>query len=213
MKKIKIPFWLETQVNKIIQPNIVTIVETFIDGKRSRKFYGKSLTGNFLQWIYAMANANDANFLVSDANFFNSRTAGIRADTGAASSSLATNISIEAAAGVSNQGIRLGSAVVVPAPASYNIGTLIANGVGAGQLVYNAMGSIQGCTVVGSQTSFILQRTFNNNSGGNVTVQAIAIQSNDVVGGLQYYLDAVAPADVIGNGQVYTVQITFQITT
>lgn len=213
MKKLKLPFWFETQLNKLLQPNIVTIVETFIDGKPSKKFYGKSLTGNFIQWLYAHNSQNDAAFQLSP-SINNTRTSGWRIDTGAATGGLQSmDLDITAGAGIVNQGMVLGSDVVVVTPSNFSVGTLINSGVGAGQIVYNTQVSIQGNTIVGQNTSFILQRTFSNNSGGNITVQAIAIYCNETTGGFMYYLDSVAPADVIANGQVYTVQITFQITT
>lgn len=215
MKKIKIPFWLETQINKIIQPNIVTIVETFIDGKPIKKFYGKSLVGNFLQTVYAYMNQDDAvNFVIGTAPF-DDLTACLRIDTGAKNVGAITTglLDITGSAGQTTFGTVLGSAVVVPAPGSFNVGTLITHGAGAGQLQYSAQGSTQGCVVSGSNTSFVLSRSFTNASGGNVTVNAIALYQTNIVGGVMIYLDSVSPADVIGNGQVYTVNLTFQIST
>jgi len=75
------------------------------------------------------------------------------------------------------------------------------------------MVSLQAMTIVGAQSSFVISRTYNNASGGNVTVRAIAMYISAIAGGIMHYLDSVSPDDVIGNGQVYTVTITFQITT
>jgi hypothetical protein len=210
---MKLPFFIETQLNKILKPQIVTIVETFIDGKPSRKFYGKSLVANYLQYIYGSGHQDNVAFLASGAPF-NSLSTALRIDTGGATASIkALQVRIEAAAGITNQGIVLGSAAVVPAPASFNVGTLIAHGAGANQLQYGTMGSIQGVNIVGQNSNFIFQRTFTNSSGGNVTCRAIALYTNVIAGGMMVYLDSVAPDDVIGNGQVYTVQLTYQITT
>jgi hypothetical protein len=210
---MRLPFFIETQLYKILKPQIVTIVETFIDGKPSKKFYGKSLVGNFIQWLYAQFNQNDGAFALSpDIN--NTRTTCWRIDTGAATGGVqATNPTLVAGAGVVNQGIVVGSAAVVPTPASFNVGTLIANGVGAGQLSYTQQSSIQGNVIAGQNTSFKLQRTWTNGSGGNVTVKAVAIYTNATAGGLMLYLDSVSPDDIIPNGNTYTVIITFQITT
>jgi len=211
---MKLPFWIETQLNKVIKPQIVTIVETFIDGKPSKKFYGKSLVGNFLQAVYALMNVNDAAWLASGAPW-NSRVTGLRADTGGATLTMnAAAVFVQnAGAGITTFGTVLGSAAVVPAPASFNVGTLIAHGSGAGQLQYGAQSVVQGVQVSGQNSNFILTRSYTNSSGGNVTVRAIAQYSNTFAGGMMFYLDSVSPDDVIGNGQVYTVQITYQITT
>lgn len=212
---MRLPFWIETQIYKLIHPQIVTIVETFIDGKPSRKFYGRSLTGNFLQCLYAHFNQIDTvNFAVSDATFFNTVDRGLRFDTGAQTNTLSTvSMALTAGVGVTNQGLTVGSSAVTPTPASFNNGTQIAHGVGAGQLQYGAMGANQGCTIAGQNTSFIFQRVFTNGSGGDVTVRSVCLRTNSVANGLLMYLDSVSPDDVIGNGQVYTVNITFTITT
>jgi len=74
---MKLPFFIETQLNKLLKPQLVAIVETFIDGKRSRRFYGKSLTANFLQWLYCQMNGADVSWVASGAPF-NSRTTCLR---------------------------------------------------------------------------------------------------------------------------------------
>jgi hypothetical protein len=210
---MKLPFFIETQLNKLLKPQIVTIVETFIDGKPSKKFYGKSLVANWLQFLYAQLNANSGGYQNSMAPY-NNQIGVQRADTGAIANVGSLNpMNSHGGLNVVNEGIILGSAVVVPTPASFNVGTVITSGVGANQLQYLVQTSIQGVEATGQNSSFILSRSYNNASGGNVTVNAIAIYSKVTTNPYMLYLDSVTPSDVIGNGELYTVNITFQITT
>lgn len=208
---MKLPFFLETQLNKILKPQIVTIVRTYIDGKLSKKFYGKSLLANFLQMLYAQySNGSAGTFAVSGSPFVNNSQA-VRT-TGALASANATIMTLNASTGVVTNGIIVGSNNTAVTATDYVVNTLIAHGSGAGQLLYGAQGASQGVQISGLNSSFILQRTFTNSSGANVTVREICIYVLCNTVSFCQYRDIVSPDDVIGNGQVYTVNITFQIT-
>jgi hypothetical protein len=210
---MKLPFVVETQINKILKPNLITVVETFIDNKKQKKFYGKSLTGNFLQWLYGSINNGDADFLGSNLGIALNNNQVRRADTGAATVLSTAGIQLDANANTNAKGIVLSDDVTAITPASFNIGTLIANGNGANQLIHSAGFSIQGCQITGANTSFVLERNFDNQSAGNVSVQKIGLWNGATTGGFLWYADAVSPADIIPSGSVYTVRITFTITT
>lgn len=209
---MRIPFKVETFLNKIIKTQIVTIVETFIDDKPQKKFYGKSLTANFLVAIYAHFNDNNANFLVNPAPFGGVRQSGLNLAGGLVNYAEPV-MYLDAGVGVITHGIVVGSGSTAPAPGDFNLKTTITNGVGAGQLSYSVQASTQGCTISGSNTSFILQRLMTNGSGGNVTVNEIGIIFE--MSGQSYliYRDVLGSSDVIPNGSTYRVDITFQITT
>lgn len=207
---MKIPFIIEKTFNKIFKPQIVTIVETFIDDIPQKKFYGKSLTANYLQFLYAHFAQNSANFVNSGAPFSSKNTATTTSNTQVSCQSVTENLN--AALGDATKGIAVGSGTGAPAPGDYVLGTLIANGSGANQLNYQAQTSIQGAVISGANTSFILERLFTNNSGGSITVNEIGMFVNNA-GQWLIYRDLVSPGDTIPNGSSYKVNITFQITT
>lgn len=209
---MRIPFKVETFLNKIIKTQIVTIVETFIDDKPQKKFYGKSLTANFLVAIYSHFNNNNANFLVNPAPFGGVRQSGLRT-TGSLVNWTQPVMSLDAGVGILTNGIVVGSGSTAPAPANANLQTTITNGLGAGQLSYSVQASTQGCTISGSNTSFILQRLMTNGSGGNVTVNEIGLLFQFFGSSYLIYRDVLGSSDVIPNGSTYRVDITFQITT
>ena len=208
---MKLPFIIETQLNKILKPNIITVIETRIDGKLSRRFYGKSLVGNFLQAFYCQ-NANlSANFLGSGAPWNNNQQ-GIRINGALGALNTAVTQS-DAPAGNLTRGLIFGSNNTAPTPGDFVINTLIANGSGAGQLNYGAQTSPAGCNIAGANTVLTLRRSATNNSGGVVTVREVAYYITSSAISFMIYRDAVSPDDVINNGQTYTVDLVFTITT
>lgn len=208
---MKIPFFIETFINKIVKTQIVTIVECYIDDKKTRKFYGKSLTANFLQAIYNHFANNDGDFATG--TFCNSLIAVGKNTSNSQINSANPDMNLNANTSVSTNGIVVGSGNTAPVPADYKLGTQIATGSGAGQLNYQNQVGLAGPTIVGQTTSFILQRLFTNNSGGNVNVNEIGLQF--LLSGQSYliYRDVLGSTDVIPDGSTYRVSITFQITT
>jgi hypothetical protein len=79
-----------------------------------------------------------------------------------------------AALGVTTYGIVAGTGAVAPTINDYALGTLIAHGVGAGQLSYSAM--TYGTPAADASTShFTCTRNLANNSGGAITVNEIGL--------------------------------------
>jgi hypothetical protein len=208
---MRIPFLIETAFNKVFKPQIVTIVETFINDKPSQKFYGKSLTANFLQILYNHFNAGDADFNVGGAPFTNRSNVG-KNTAGVVTTVTQSLFSIAAGPAVATQGIVIGSGNTAAAPADFNLNTKIANGAGAGQLQYQTQTAPFGPTIAGANTSFLLERLFVNASGGNVSINELGIEFA-AVGSFLIYRDVLGATDVIPNGGTYRVTITFQITT
>lgn len=208
---MKIPFIIETQFNKIFKPQLVSIIETRIDGRKSKKFYGKSLVANFLQNIYANFNQNSTNFADPPAIYLN-RSYSKNTVNG---NVLVNNQfgRIDGGAGALNRGIIIGTGTTAPQPSNIAIETIINHGSGAGQMNYGAQQGIMGTTITGSLTEFTINRTYNNNSGGSITVNECAIYADYGGSVICIYRDLISPGDTINNGQVYDVLITFQITT
>ena len=209
---MRIPFKVETLFNKIFKPQIITIVETEINGRKSQKIYGKSLVANFLQMIYNHFNQNDLDFAVPAAPFTARTNFGVNFLNAVITTSNPT-MSINAATTDNRLGIILGTGNTAPVPGDYKLQTIIANGAGAGALNYQAQTAIQGTTIAGANTSFILERLFTNTSGAAVGVNelglAIFVTSNSFL----IYRDVLPSTDSIPNLGTYRVSITFQITT
>jgi hypothetical protein len=188
------------------------IVTTDIDGILSKRFYGKSLVGNFLQGIYGYFNGNDtADFAASGSpwnsvNLTKTTTAGTQAFYGSTSALISANV------GAVDRGLILGSGSTAVAAADYVIETLIANGTGSGQLSYQSQTAPQGCEIVSLTTSFILERLFVNNSAGNVSVNEIALYVKLSSVSTMIYRDVLSSADVIPSGSTYRVTLEISIT-
>jgi hypothetical protein len=211
---VRIPYFLEKQINKIIKPQIVTLIETFIDDKPKSKFYGKSLTANFLQLVYRNFNNYDNfNFATPPAPFNNIQAYCLNTSNALINQTSALAYQINGALGNDLKGIAVGSNNTAPTPLDYILNTKIANGSGAGQLNYQAQTSSQGTTVVGAVTSFILERIFVNNSAGDVIVREVGILAGVIPGYTLIYRDILPGNETIGTTKSYRVKITFSITT
>lgn len=207
---MKIPFKVETIFNKIFKPQITTIVEIYLNDKKIHLFYGKSLTANFMQHLWNRFSQSDGNFqtgsycnLLGRAGF---NTTGVQIT---AVPTFQTNAAINSV----TSGIILGSGSTPPTPADFILEVPIASGNAAGQLNYQQQTGVQGVEIAGANTSFIFQRLFTNNSGGNVNVRELAIYT--LTGGSSFliYRDVLPATDTIPNGGTYRVSITFRITT
>jgi len=96
-----------------------------------------------------------------------------------------TVYSINSAAGQA-YGIVVGTGTNAVTISDYKLQSIIAHGNGAGQLYHQAT-VVSGVTVSGSDAYFTAQRTFNNNSGGLITVQEAGIYSYSSTG--YYFLE------------------------
>jgi len=84
------------------------------------------------------------------------------------------NFLINAGVGGTDRGIVIGSGVNAPTNTDYKLQTIIAHGAGAGQMSYGAQ-VINATGVVGANVDLIIQRTFTNNSGGDVTINEVGL--------------------------------------
>lgn len=92
----------------------------------------------------------------------------------ATGNSFAMSDGVGGGAGDLNVGIIAGTGTSAVALADYKIGTVIAQGAGAGQLQYGAVGLGQP-TTVGSTRKFTVTRTLTNGSGADINVTELAL--------------------------------------
>ncbi len=121
-----------------------------------------------------------------------------------------------AAAGSALSGILVGSGNTAPAINNYAMETLIAHGVGAGQLQY-AIVSFAVPAASATVSQFTITRNFTNGSGGAVTVNEIGLvcKTKDITYTDRYLLlirDVVGGGISIPNGETLTVNYRPQAT-
>ena len=188
------------------------IMTTYIDNVISKRFYGKSLTGNFLQIIYSIMTQADGDFAVSGAPWSSAINSKDVNGTSRATHNLISfrqNVS----AGDLTAGLILGTGTTTPAADDYTIETVIPHGTGSGQLSYQNMAATQGCEIVGLVTSLVLQRLFVNSSGAQIDVNEIALYSKQTTYVFCIYRDVLSSADEIPNGSTYRVTLEMSVTT
>ena len=122
-----------------------------------------------------------------------------------------------AAAGSDTSGILVGSGTTAETFEDYNVETLIANGVGAGQLSYVASDPPAKTYTAGTKVYQVQHvRYFNNNSGASINVNEVALLCSGEFGGSRMWANS---RDVLGSsvavpdtGQLkvtYTIEITY----
>lgn len=121
------------------------------------------------------------------------------------------NFSCEGAVGNTNQGTVVGTGTTTETNTDTAMETLIAHGVGAGQLSYGATSKTT-TAEVGANVDFIITRTFTNSSGGSINVTEAGLHC--LYNGTRYGLAIrdVFSAVAVGNGQVLTVTYTLRTT-
>lgn len=85
---------------------------------------------------------------------------------------------VNAAEAVATFGIRVGTSDQVIATADYNIIAGIAHGNSASQL-YHKVTTVSAVTVGAASAYFTIQRNFDNNSGGGITIKEVALIGDD----------------------------------
>jgi hypothetical protein len=213
----KTKFKLKSLGNKLIKPNLYTIIELETDKtNQERKFYGKSLTGNFLAWVYLNFHDNDSNFDFNDISW--DGTGGtnrgtLLLDTGSYSAITANRVyEIKEGANDDTWGMLIGTGTTPQDVQDYDIETLIPTGTGAGEMTYGAQGSIQGMKVVSQTASFVLNRLFTNNSGSPIDVTELVIKGYGTGATWLIYRD-VFSAVTVEDGETLNAKITFATTT
>jgi hypothetical protein len=173
----------------------------------------------------ASKNGSDSTFgpgyintrMTSGSVRYGARPAGFIYDSSADSISSSSQ-GYRADAGVDNQGIMVGSGVDAESFEDYSLASQITNGTGAGQLSYVAS---EPHAINYDPVTRILKndlvRYFNNNSGGNVSVNEVALHLHTYKGGMWplgiVSRDKLASTITIPDtGQLrvtYTIQLTY----
>ena len=105
---------------------------------------------------------------------------------------------------------------------AYSLAAPIANGSGTGQLVYGQPSVPSNITVSGSSAYFTISQTFNNNSGGTVTITEVGIvtqisfgTSSSVSaafsGNILVWYDVLSSPISVPNGGSVTIYYTFTV--
>lgn len=208
---MKIPYQIENIFNKAFKPQLITTIKIYKNDELLKRFFGKSIVGNFLQIPYVGWANNSANFQAGT-GVFNSNTS--VTDQGGSLRNLYTSspCDMDANSAEDGYGIVVGTGTTAPTPSDIAVETLIPHGNGAGELEYAVQLATQGVQASGSNATLVLQRTFVNNSGGNVTVQEINLVVANSIYRFLIYRDLTG-GDLIADGETYTVELTFQINT
>jgi hypothetical protein len=105
---------------------------------------------------------------------------------------------------------------------AYSLAAPIANGSGTGQLVYGQPSVPSNITVSGSEAYFTISQTFNNNSGGTVTITEVGIiiylqfsqsynSSYTNFGQVLVWYDVLNSSISVANGGSVTIYYTFAV--
>jgi hypothetical protein len=105
---------------------------------------------------------------------------------------------------------------------AYTLASPIANGSGAGQLVYGQPSIPSNITVSGSTAYFTISQTFNNNSGSTVTITEVGIitkillysengNTASSVGNTLVWYDVLSSSISVANGGSVTIYYTFTV--
>jgi hypothetical protein len=118
--------------------------------------------------------------------------------------------------------IQVGSGQQSNPYSAYSLAAPIANGTGQGQLVYGQPSVPPNITVSGSEAYLTISQTFNNNSGGTVTITEVGIvtqiafgasYSNVVTfsGNVLVWYDVLSSPISVPNGGSVTIYYTFTV--
>jgi len=117
-------------------------------------------------------------------------------------------------------GIQVGSGSQTNQYGATNLASPIANGSGTGQLVYGQVSVSSAPTVSGNSVYFYISQTFNNNSGGTLTITEVGIFVNmclyltsgsNVSGTALVWYDVLSSAISVPNGGSVTIYYTFTV--
>jgi hypothetical protein len=118
--------------------------------------------------------------------------------------------------------IQVGSGQQSNPYSSYSLAEPIANGSGAGQLIYGSPSVSSSITVSGNSAYFTISQTFNNNSGGTVTITEVGIITEYYFnnynnsgpynfGNMLVWYDVLSSAISVPNGGSVTIYYTFTV--
>jgi hypothetical protein len=118
--------------------------------------------------------------------------------------------------------IQVGSGSQSNPYSAHSLAAPIANGSGTGQLVYGQPSVPSTVTVSGSEAYFTISQTFNNNSGGTVTITEVGIvlyvyfvaansTSGTNFGKVLVWYDVLSSSISVANGGSVTIYYTFTV--
>jgi len=118
--------------------------------------------------------------------------------------------------------IQVGSGTQSNPYSAYSLAAPIANGSGTGQLIYGQPSVPPNITVSGNEAYFTISQTFNNSSGGTVTITEVGIitqiqlvSSNNVnninYGQVLVWYDVLSSSISVPNGGSVTIYYTFTV--
>ncbi len=109
-------------------------------------------------------------------------------------------------------GIQVGTGAVAVNTADYVLGTKIAHGAGAGQLIY-AGSEIELPVIAAPNATMLMRRFFYNKSGGGITVNEVGMYTWSTNVAYQFMLfRALTGGVAVADNELLRVQYTFQIT-
>ena len=168
--------------------------------KKSRVRRSDSYVKQFIQVLYSMASMVDSI---------------VMKDTSNVDQTITWNgyptFYVPGQAGVTGNGILIGTGTTAVTINDYAMETLIDHGTGAGEMQYAALTRTAPVTDV-SGTSFRLSRVFSNDSGGSITVEEIGVVVNCI-----FYILIIrdvlgASAITVANGEELTLNYTIKTT-
>lgn len=195
----------EEEIPHLLVPGEVgAILELTVKDKKGkvtdhRVMRSRSFVRQFLEllWIQALQVSENSPYQIRD-------TSNILRNINETCYTFACN----AGTGVVTHGIIVGTGTTAPTIDNYAIETLIAHGVGAGQLQYSAV--TFGAPASDATTSqFTITRNFANGSGAAITVNEIALydKGNKLLDAYYFMVirDVIAGGISVPNGQTLTV--------
>ena len=117
------------------------------------------------------------------------------------------NFRVDGAVGITTLGIIVGTGTTAPTINDYTIETIIAHGGVGGQLNYSDT-TIAAAASDATTSQLTITRDFANASGGDITVNEIALYSQGTDGANQVFMfirDVIAGGILVPNGQTLTV--------
>jgi hypothetical protein len=168
--------------------------------------------GNVKSTFSKPCDSFNYNFMRYIANSFGAAALFNVIDTGNVSRAIshAGLLNIITASGVTTTGIRLGTNGTTSTPADYNLGALIANGLGDGVLAYGGV-IAPTVDVVGNVIRLHIKRTFINAGATGITVRELDLVSSAGGFNVQYLRDSI-PDQVIPSLDGVAVEIIIQVT-
>jgi len=201
---------LVNNTNKIIEPGDVLLTYNYdlrnpgMPSYKSPEFVADSYVANFLELYFAQilrAGTGDALTVIDTSNV--SQTIILQ--------EVNAWLNVNSAAGITVNGLVVGTNATAVTINDYKLGTLIAHGATSGKLQYGTHTFTAPATDATS-SSFTIARTLTNASGGTITIAEIGLYAYHID---NYYLivrDVLAStSDVLNGGQItftYTIKAT-----